>query len=52
MGWLRNRLGEKNTAYGGAILYAAALQAFPQYAAVTHMMAGALGLGLVVTPQQ
>ena len=52
MRWLRNRLGERTTAYGGALLYAAALQAFPGYAALTHTVAGLLGVGLVVTPQQ
>ena len=52
MGWLRKRLGERTTAYGGALLYAAALQAFPAYAVITHAVAGALGVGLMVSPQQ
>lgn len=51
MGWLRARLGESNTAIGGALLYAVALQAFPQYATVVHAVAGALGVGAIVTPR-
>lgn len=52
MGWLRARLGERTTAYGGALLYAAALQAFPAYAPIIHAAASALGVGLIVAPQQ
>ena len=52
MGWLRKRFGEQNTAIGAAIVYAALLQALPQYAPIVHTVAGLLGVGLVVTPQQ
>ena len=51
MGWIRARLGESNTMIGAGLVYAVLLQAFPQHAALTHAVAGVLGIGGIVTPK-
>jgi hypothetical protein len=52
MGWLKARLGERTTAYGGALLVWALQARFPQYTDLIQSGAVALGVGLMAAPQQ